>query len=132
MRERLLGTIGGACAFLGLTLAAIGLFGSLNYNVTRRTKEIGIRAAVGASRIQIYGLILKDVLSMIGGGLAIGMAGSLALMRVSHSLLFAVSTADPAVIGTAVAVFAGTAAVAIALPARRAASIDPIVALRHE
>jgi ABC-type antimicrobial peptide transport system permease subunit len=82
--------------------------------------------------MQIYGLILKDVLSMIGGGLAIGMAGSLALMRVSHSLLFGVSTADPAVIGTAVAVFAGAAAVAIALPARRAASIDPIVALRHE
>jgi ABC-type antimicrobial peptide transport system permease subunit len=132
LNERLLACIGGAFAFLGLILAAIGLFGLLNYSVTRRTKEIGIRSALGAQRLTIYRLVLKDLLGMIAGGLTVGLAGSLALMRFTQSLLFGIRPADPLVIGTAMAIFIATALLAGGLPARRAARVDPIVALRYE
>lgn len=131
-KEKLLGTIGGVLALFGLTLAAIGLFGLLSYSVTRRTKEIGIRAALGAPRAQIYALILKDVAGMTAGGIAFGMVGSLVLMRVAHAYLFQVAPVDPSVIATALSVFISAIAIAAALPARRAASVDPMVALRHE
>ena len=132
LNERLLAGIGGAFAFLGLILAAIGLFGLLNYSVTRRTKEIGIRAALGAQRLTIYRLVLKDLLGMIAGGLTVGLAGSLALVRFTQSLLFGIRPADPLVIGTAMAIFIATALLAGGLPARRAARVDPITALRYE
>ncbi len=132
LNERLLAGIGGAFAFLGLILAAIGLFGLLNYSVTRRTKEIGIRAALGAQRLTIYRLVLKDLMGMIAGGLTVGLAGSLALMRFTQSLLFGIRPADPLVIGTAMAIFIATALLAGGLPARRAARVDPIIALRYE
>ena len=132
LKERLLAAIGGAFAFLGLLLAAIGLFGLVNYSVTRRTKEIGIRAALGAGRGPLYGLVLKDLIGMMAGGLAGGLAGSLVLMQLARSLLFGIQPADPQVIGTGVAIFLGAAAIAGGLPARRAAAIDPVAALRHE
>lgn len=131
-KEKLLGTIGGVLAVFGLVLAAIGLFGLMSYSVTRRTKEIGIRAALGAPRIQIYALIFTDVAGMIAGGTACGMAGSLALMRVAHAYLFQVAAVDPWVIATALGVFLGATVIAGALPARRAASIDPVSAMRCE
>jgi ABC-type antimicrobial peptide transport system permease subunit len=132
LTEKLMAGIGGAFALLGLILAAIGLFGLLNYSVTLRTKEIGIRTALGARRLPIYGLVWKDLLGMIAGGLAVGLAGSLALLNLTRSLLFGIRPADPMVIGVATAVFLGAAIVACWLPARRAAAIDPLVALRHE
>jgi len=132
LSERLLGGIGGTFAALGLILAAIGIFGLLNYSVTLRTREIGIRAALGARRLPIYGLVLKDMAGMIAGGLAVGLAGSIALLRLTQSLLFGIRPGDPVVIGTATAVFIGAAIVACALPARRAAAIDPVIALRYE
>ncbi len=132
LRERLLASIGGAFAFLGLILAGIGLFGLLNYSVARRTREIGIRAALGAQRLPIYCLVLKDLGGMIAGGLIVGLAGSLGLMRFTQSLLFGIRMADPLVIGTAAAVFLGMAIIACVLPAHRAAAIDPVVALRQE
>ncbi len=132
LTEKLLAGIGGAFAFLGLVLAATGLFGLLNYSVTRRTREIGIRAALGARRLPLFGLVLKDLLGMMAGGLAAGLAGSLALMRLTRSLLFGVRPADPLVIGTAVAVFLAVAAIAGGLPARRAVRIDPLAALRQD
>jgi predicted permease len=132
VKERLLAGIGGSFALLGLVLAAIGLFGLLNYSVTLRTKEIGIRAALGAQRMPICGLVLRDLSGMIAGGLAVGLAGSLALMRVTESLFLGVEVADWRVIGAATVVFAAAATIAAGLPARRAAAIDPVVALRHE
>jgi predicted permease len=130
VKEKLLGSIGGALALFGLTLAAIGLFGLLNYSVTRRTKEIGIRAALGAPRTQIYAVIMKDLAGMTIAGIAFGLAGSVLLMRVAHAYLFGVAAVDPWVIGTALAVFVCAALFAGALPARRAASIDPVSAMR--
>lgn len=132
LRQRLLGTIGGALALLGLLLAAIGLFGLLNYTVTRRTREIGIRAAIGAPRAHLFALVAKEIFGLVGIGVAIGMIGSLAVMRAAHSLLFDVAPADPAVIVTALGVFICAAAIAAAIPARRAANIDPMTALRQE
>ena len=130
--ERLIAGIGGAFAALGLILAATGLFGLLNYSVTRRTREIGIRAVLGAERGSIYGLVLKDLSGTMAAGLMAGLAGALMLMRLTQGLLFGVQLVDPLVIGTALAVFGGAAVIASGLPARRAAAIDPAVALRHE
>jgi predicted permease len=132
LREKLLAGIGGVFGFLGLLLAAIGLFGLLNYSVTRRTKEIGIRAAPGARPPALVFLVLKDMFSLIGAGLAAGMVGSLALMSFVRSLLFGIRPADPPVIITAAVIFLAAAFIAGGLPASRAAGIDPMVALRHD
>ena len=130
--ERLLAGIGGAFAILGLLLAATGTFGLLTYAVTRRTHEIGIRVALGAQRASIYALVLGDLLGTVAAGLMAGMAGALALMRLTQPFLFGIGVADPLVIGTACAVFAGVALIAAGLPAYRAAKLDPIAALRQD
>lgn len=104
----------------------------MNYSVTRRTKEIGIRAALGARAPSLVLLVLKDLLALIAGGLAAGVACSFALMTFVRSLLFGVRPAEPLVMITAAAVFLATTLIAGGLPARRAATIDPMVALRHE
>ncbi|HEY1947711.1 MAG TPA: ABC transporter permease [Bryobacteraceae bacterium] len=132
LREKLLAGIGGVFAFLGLLLAAIGLFGLLNYSVARRTKEIGIRAALGARRGELVLLVLKDLGAMVGTGLLAGLAGSLGLMTFLQSLLFGIKAADPLVIATAMSIFLFAAFAAGALPANRAAGVDPMVALRQE
>jgi hypothetical protein len=130
--ERLLAAIGGTLAFLGLILAATGLFGILNYSVSRRTREFGIRAALGARRQSIYGLVLKDLLGTTLGGILCGTAAALVLTRSMRSLLFGVGPADPVVFAAAIAVFLGAALIAAALPARRAATLDPNSALKSE
>jgi predicted permease len=132
LREKLLANIGGAFAFFGLILAAIGLFGLLSYSVGRRTKEMGIRAALGAERIELVWLVLKDLTGLIGGGLIVGLGGSLAIMTIFKSLLFGIRTADPLVIGTAGVLFLLTGLAAAGIPAHRAATVDPMLALREE
>lgn len=132
LREKLLADIGGAFAFFGLLLAAIGLFGLLSYSVGRRTREIGIRATLGAQRIEIVSLILKEVTSLLSIGLMTGFAAALGILALFRSLLFGVQKADPLVITAAVALFLATAFLAAYLPARRAATIDPMSALRQE
>ncbi|MBV9678723.1 MAG: ABC transporter permease, partial [Acidobacteriaceae bacterium] len=132
LREKLLAGIGGVLAFLGLVMAAIGLFGLLNYSVARRTKEIGIRAALGAQKGEIISLVMKDLFILLGVGLAVGLASSLATMQLFRSLLFGIRPADPVVMATAAGIFLLAACIAGGLPARRAASVDPLVALRHE
>ena len=131
LRERLLAIVGGAFAFLGLLLAGIGLFGLLNYSVARRTREIGVRAALGARPVCLAGLVLSDLLIPSGSGLAAGLACSLALMRYVRSLLFGIRPIDPAVLITGAAVFLLIALVAGGLPAYRATTIDPMTALRQ-
>ncbi|HTB12028.1 MAG TPA: ABC transporter permease [Bryobacteraceae bacterium] len=132
LREKLLAGLGGVFAFLGLLLAAIGLFGLLNYSVVRRTKEIGIRAALGARPPSLVYLVLKEMFGTIAGGLIAGLAASLALATFVRSLLFGIRPVDPLVMTTAAAIFLTAAFIAAGLPASRAASIDPMVALRHE
>lgn len=132
LREKVLAALGGAFALLGLVLAAIGLFGLLNYTVARRTREIGIRVALGARRLPLVLLVLRDFAGMVAGGLAAGLAVSLLVTRFTRALLFGVQPAGPQVIGTAIAAFLLVAIVAATLPARRAASTDPLLALRSE
>ncbi len=132
LREKLLAGISGAIGFLGLLLAAIGIFGLLSYSVTRRTKEIGIRTALGAQGRDIAALITKELAPLVIGGLLAGLSASLAMMAVFQSLLFGTRVNDPLVIGTAASVFVVATVIAASLPARRAATVQPMVALRHE
>ncbi len=132
LREKLLAGVGGAFAFFGLVLAAVGLFGLLNYSVGRRTKEIGIRAALGARRREIVSLVLKEVIGLTSGGVIAGLAGALMVLTIFRSLLFGIRTADPFVTATAIAFFIITALVAASFPAHRAATLDPMIALREE
>jgi len=114
---------------VALFLSAIGIYGVLAYLVTQRTKEIGIRIALGGSARSIFELVLREGLLLIGSGFAIGAAGALALRRSLESQLFGISAADPLVITLVAAILGAVAFVACALPARRATRIDPIVAL---
>jgi predicted permease len=132
LREKLLAGVGGTFASFGLLLAAIGLFGLLSYSVGRRTKEIGIRAALGARRGEIVSLVLKDVTALVSAGLIVGLTAALAVMALFRSLLFGIEKADPVVIGTPIGIFLLTGLIAACLPAHRAATLDPVSALREE
>jgi predicted permease len=114
---------------VALFLAAIGIYGVLSYLVTQRTKEIGIRIALGSSAGDVFQLVLREGLLLVAGGFVIGGAGALALRKSLESQLFGISATDPIVIGTVTATLAAVALVACALPARRATRIDPIIAL---
>ncbi len=115
-----------------MVLAAIGLYGVLAYNVTQRTQEIGIRMALGAQRRDVLVLVLRHGMALVAAGIAVGVAGALALTRVMQSLLFGVSPTDPLTFTIVPLLLCGVAFLASWLPARRAAKVDPMVALRHE
>ena len=119
-------------ALIGLLLASIGVYGVLAYYVSQRTREIGVRAALGASRRQLAGMVVRQSLMPIAAGVAVGVAGSLATGRLLQQFLFEVKPGDPQVIGTIVALLLGVGLLASWLPARKAAAIDPLVALRDE
>ena len=117
---------------LALLLAAIGLYGVLSYDVSQRTREIGIRGAIGASRGQIIGLVMRQGMWKTGLGLAAGLVGSFFVARALATLLFGVVSADPVSYGVVLALLAGVSLLACWLPARQAAKVDPLVALRAE
>ncbi len=119
-------------AFAALALAIIGVHGVLSYAVAQRTREIGIRVALGADFARVRRLILSDGVRLSALGVGIGLFGAFALARVMRSLLFGVGTYDPATFIGVAAVLSGVALVACWLPARQAARLDPIVALRAE
>jgi predicted permease len=119
-------------AGLALVLAALGIYGVLAYLVTLRTRELGIRVALGASSREVLRLVVGHGLRMTGLGVAIGLAGALLLTRLMQSLVFGVSTSDPVTFAAVVATLAGTALLASYLPAHRAAKVDPMQALRTE
>ena len=114
---------------IALFLSAIGIYGVLAYLVTQRTKEIGIRIALGSSARAIFELVLREGLMLIAGGFALGAAGALVLRKSLETQLFGVSATDPIVLITVTGILAAVAVAACALPARRATRIDPIVAL---
>jgi putative ABC transport system permease protein len=119
-------------AAVGLLLAAIGIYGVISYSVGQRTQEIGLRMALGALPRDIRRAVVGEAVLLSGIGLAIGVAGALAVTRVMRSMLFEVSPSDPASFGVTVAVLAATAVAAAWVPARRAMRVDPMVALRAE
>lgn len=122
----------GAFAGIGLALVVIGVFSVMAYAVSLRTPEFGIRMALGAQRGDILGIVLKSGVALIIVGVLIGLAGSFALTRFLTSQLQGVSPTDPLTFGAVVAVILATGLAACLLPARRAARVDPLVALRYE
>jgi ABC-type antimicrobial peptide transport system permease subunit len=115
---------------VALVLSAVGLYGVLAYLVAQRRKEIGIRMALGSSTRAIFELVLREGLLLLGVGVALGAFGAFVLGRTLESQLFEVGAADPVVVGAATLVLGAVAFAACALPARRAALIDPKVALQ--
>jgi ABC-type antimicrobial peptide transport system permease subunit len=115
-----------------LFLAGLGLYGVMAYSVTSRTKEIGIRMALGAARRRVVGHILAESSRFVLAGLVIGAVLSWATARLFATALFGVTPADPMTLSLAVLTTIGVTAVAASLPARRAARVEPIVALRHD
>ena len=131
-RRRLNLWLFGAFALLALTLAAVGAYGVISYTVAQRTREIGIRMALGAERGAVAALVVRHGLGLAALGAAVGLGGVLALTRLMESLLFGVGTADPLTFAAAPLVLIAVAAVACLVPARRASRVDPTVTLRYE
>ncbi|MFI5246704.1 MAG: FtsX-like permease family protein, partial [Gemmatimonadales bacterium] len=130
--DRMISTLSAAFAVLATLLAAIGLYGVLAYSVAQRTREIGVRMALGANAGNVQTMVLRQValMTLIGG--VVGLAGALALGRAAKSLLYELQGYDPTVMAVAMVVLAGVAFGAGYLPAVRASRIDPMAALRQE
>jgi predicted permease len=131
-QDRLLATLSGFFGILALTLAGIGLYGVVSYGTARRAGEIGIRIALGAGRGSVLWMVLRDALLLVTAGLVLGMPCSVAAARAVASLLFEVKPGDPAAFFMTAGVLAVIGVAAAFLPARRAATLEPLRVLRHE
>ena len=132
VRERMMATLAGGFGLLALSLACVGLYGLLTYSVAQRTKEIGIRIALGATATRVVTMMLTRAARLVLIGVAVGLPAAWAASRWVDSLLFGVTSTDPAAIGAAIVALAAAAQVAAYLPALRASRVDPLVALRHD
>ncbi|MEW5983992.1 MAG: ABC transporter permease [Acidobacteriota bacterium] len=130
--ERMLSRLTGLFGAIALALAAIGLYGVLAFSVTQRTTEIGLRRALGAADRQVLWMVLKQSLVWVGAGVAIGLVATAGLGRLMEALLFGLHPIDPATILVACATLVAVSLTAAYWPARRAARVDPLAALRHE
>jgi predicted permease len=129
---RVMAALGGFFGALALLVAALGLFGVLAFQVARRTNELGIRIALGATRLSMMGLVLRDVAVMVAAGVSVGAVGAFMSADVARNMLFGLAPTEPRAFAVAAAVLSLTALLAAWLPARRASRVDPLVALRHE
>lgn len=131
-RERLIAVLAGAFGILATVLAALGLYGVLAYTVARRTAEIGLRIALGATRGAVLNLVIREAGMLALAGIAAGLPASLALSRFVESQLFGVTGSDPAIFAGAALALAAVALLAACIPGLRASRIDPMIALRYE
>ena len=131
-RERFMLVVMAVFAGVAALLAAVGLYGVISYAVSQRTREIGIRMALGAREGTIIGGVLREGALVVGAGILVGLAGTVVLTRFLESLLFGISPTDPTALTAVVVALAAIAMVAAWIPARRASRVDPVVALRTE
>ncbi len=132
LQDQLMATLSGFFGFLAALLAAIGLYGVISYMVVQRTKEIGIRMAIGAERLDVLKLILNEATLLTATGLVIGAGLALAAAQAAKSLLYGLKPRDPITLLAAIVVLSAVAAFASFLPAYRASKLDPLIALRYE
>jgi len=132
VRERMLAELSGVFGVLALVLACVGLYGTMSYAVARRTSEIGIRMALGARRREMLWMVLRETVLLVAMGVAIGLPAALAATRLLQDYLFELKATDPATIAAAAMMLVAIAVLAGYLPAKRAARVDPMTALRYE
>jgi ABC-type antimicrobial peptide transport system permease subunit len=130
--QRIGATLLGIFGLLGLTLAAGGIYGTVAYSVAQRSREIGIRVALGAQRRHVFRLIVSQALKLTLFGVGIGLVAAFALSRVMSNLLYGVTATDPITFASVSLLLIGVALAASSVPALKAARIDPLVALRNE
>ena len=132
VKDELMATLSGFFGFLAALLAAVGLYGVISYMVVQRTKEIGIRMAIGAERADVIGMILREAGLLTIAGLVSGTTLALLSAQVAKSLLYGLKPRDPFTLVLAVVTLISVAAIASFLPAYRASRLDPLKALRYE
>lgn len=131
-RQHMSASLLGIFAAIALVLAAVGIYGVISYSITRRTHELGIRSALGATRRNVLGLVLREGLRLTLIGMVAGIILAMGVTRTLRSLLFGVTSIDPVTFLGVVVLLVTTALLACYIPARRAANVDPMVALRYE
>jgi ABC-type antimicrobial peptide transport system permease subunit len=131
-RERLIARLSSFFGLLALVLACVGLYGMLSYEVARRTREIGIRTALGAQQRDVLRIVVKQGLALAVVGAVLGVAVALGVTRYLQTMLYGVHPADPITLAAVAFGFAVVALAACYVPARRAMKVDPIVALKYE
>jgi len=131
-QERIIANLGGFFSVTALALACLGLYGTLSFTVAQRTREIGVRVALGAQRLDVFSLVVGKGLKLALIGSVIGLAGALAAARLVSSLLYGVKSSDPVTFVSVSLLLVVVAALASWLPARKAAKVDPMEALRYE
>jgi putative ABC transport system permease protein len=131
-RPRFYAVLLGVFAVVAVTLAAVGIYGVMAYSVTRRTREIGIRMALGAARADVLSLVLGQTLGLTVIGITLGLAGAAAFTRYLAGMLFGLTPLDPTTFMAVALVFGAVAICAALVPARRATNVDPLIALRYE
>jgi putative ABC transport system permease protein len=132
LRERLMATLSSGFAVLAVVLAAVGLYGLMAYGVARRRNEIGIRVALGATRGRIVGMIAREIVWLVGAGVAIGVAGAIYAGRAAEALLYGLTSSSPLMLAAGAGVLTFIALLAGVIPASRAARLDPTSALKDE
>src|SRR5207248_10607038 len=132
LNERLVATLSTGFGVLATLLAVIGLYGVMAYTVARRTREIGVRMALGAVPTDVVWLVMREVLWLVGTGVAIGLCAALGLSRLIQTQLYGITPHDPITIVAAALALGLVALVAGYIPARRATRVNPVLALRYE